>query len=186
MRTDGQHSDDQRKVGVVIERRATGSQWQPWSWYPWAVVPPGDDRRWQVLRDAEDAMLFHGGLHTIALHRDQTAYYKQNLSLRLPLVYVALRPAEDAPVEEALEPYHLTLSPDEAQAYVEGDGIVHPVAMPRFLAAWVAQFVAQHHREQEFLRHKRKGGSAGKHSGVAVKKERSVSRSGWEVPRRDD
>ena len=177
--------EEHRQVGVVIERRATGHAWQPWSWYPWAVIPPGPAERWELLRSSEGSTLFHGGLHDVGLFRDQTAYYKQNLHLETPVIYVAFRPAEGAPVESALEPYLLTLSPDEAQAELEGDGTVHPVALPDFLADWAAAFVARHDEERSFVRNKRKEGSAGKHGGASAQQGRKIERRGWEAPRSD-
>lgn len=171
------------RVGVVIERRPARSVWQEWSWYPAAVIPAvaGDDSC-RPLRFGETGTFFHAGKRTIELHRDETADYKQNLSLEVPVVYVVLRPAEDASAECAVEAFHVTVSPDEAQAYTEGDEAVYPVAMPAFVGDWVARFVEAHHEDMPFERRKRKEGGAGANRTIAADTSPPIARPAWKVP----
>lgn len=171
------------RIGVVIERRPSGSIWQDWSWYPAAVIPATGDRKpHRTLRSGQGEAFFHGGERTIELHRGETDAYKQNLSLDTPVVYVALRPAADPGAECAVTAFHVTVSPDEAQAYVEGDDAVHPVAMPGFVGEWVARFVEAHHQDTPFERRKRKGGGAGAHGTVPEASAAPIVRPAWKVP----
>lgn len=170
-------------VGVVIERRRTGNGWQRWSWAPAAVIPRAEgDAGWRVLRQGGGHTLFHAGHRTIELHYRETASYLQSLAHERPAVWVALRPVAGAPPDHAFDPFLVTVSPDEAQAYNDGEGIVGSVPMPGFVAAWVSWFVAAHHRDAPFVRHPRKGSGTGAQGAPAAGAAHPLRRPGWRIP----
>lgn len=182
-------------VSVLIERRPAASRWQDWSWRPHAVIPPaGQAVRPRLLRNDVENAVFYAGPLSVELHAADAAAYKQNLSLDRPVVYVCTRPVEHAPAATAdsasedgmIAPYHVTVSPDEAQVCMEGDDAVHPVPMPEFIQAKAQAFVDHHYREESFERRKRKGGGAGAHGTAPLQQGPAVPRPGWKVPNAQD
>lgn len=173
-------------VGVVVERRATGNMWQEWSWSAAAVIPhAGGNDRWRVLREGGGRTVYHAGHQTLELHFRETEAYLQNLDRENPAVYVVLRPADGAPPDRAVEPFLVTVSPDEAQAYVEGDCILSPVPMPGFVVDWVARFVATHHQAVPFERRPRKASGSGAHEAGPSPGVRPLAGAAWRIPGRN-
>lgn len=145
-------------VGVVVERRASDHPWQDWSWRPLAVIPGArPTSRWEILREDEQATVFHAATLPLELFRTDTESYLAALSATVPSVYVILR--KDDEDEETDEPFavHLvTASAYEAQDYLDsGEDIVEAVPMPDDLVAWVRDFVDRHHVEEKFVKRKR-------------------------------
>jgi Protein of unknown function (DUF3305) len=91
------------------------------------------------------------GTADIELYRSEAGNYRENLLLKQPLLWVALRSTAADP------PYMLTgvtVDPAEGESWVAlGTDLVDSVLMPRAVEAVVADFVSEHHVEQLF--HKR-------------------------------
>src|SRR5262245_17525149 len=104
-------------VGVVVERRKAASQWADWLWRPAAVLHGEPQAQpWTPLTAESDATMFYAGSATIALHRPETGYYRDNLASGAPSLWVALSPTEADP------PYRIvavTADPFEGEAYTE-------------------------------------------------------------------
>ncbi len=149
-------------LGVVVERRAIDHPWQKWRWRPVAVIPgappPPAAGQWTVLAQGEGWARFHAGTLPLGLHRRETEAYRTNLSARQPVVFVVLRPQEDAPSERAYRPVAVTASPYEAQDHLDGgDDLVEGVPMPDEVVAWVQGFIDRHHVDEPFRKRRREG-----------------------------
>ena len=139
-------------VGVVVERRRAASRWIDFTWKPVSVLAGTPDAAPWTLMSASDAIAtFYAGAATVALHRTETANYRDNLDAAAPALWVVLRPTGSEP------PYALvavTADPAEGEAFTQtGDDLVEAVPMPRIVRDIVAAFVAAHHVERPF--HKR-------------------------------
>jgi Protein of unknown function (DUF3305) len=137
-------------VGIIVERRKTDHPWQDHDWRAIGVLAHVAPERWRLLTEGEGWAQFHAGTLNLELHRGETEGYLINLSQKPPVVYVVLRRAEEES-EMDVEPFHVTVCPNEAMSYDEGgDEIVTGVPMPPEVYAWVAEFVARYHVEAPF------------------------------------
>jgi uncharacterized protein DUF3305 len=141
-------------VGVVVERRKASSPWADFLWRPVGILPDAPDMtEWSVLREEDETVLFYAGSRTVALHRAETARYRDNLATGSPMLWVVLSPSEGE------RPYILatvTADPAEGEAFSEAGGnLVESVAMPDVVREVVESFVAEHHVEHEFVKRKR-------------------------------
>lgn len=143
-------------IGVVVRRAPGVTRWAAWSWRVVAVLPGAGPAEWRELRHEGEAVEYHAATLTLDLHHTQTDAYLEALRARVPSVYVVMRPAA---TDGARMPYEVTLvtaSPFEAQDYCDtGEDIVERVPMPEGLIAFVRDFIAEHHVEEQFKKRKR-------------------------------
>ena len=139
-------------VGIVVERRRARSPWIDFTWKPVAALPGQPDALpWTMLAEEGETTTFYAGIGEIALHRTETANYRDNLVSNAPMLWVALRPSG---VEPPYDLFAVTADPAEGEAWTEtGTDLVDVVPMPEVVRAAVDAFVAEHHVEQPF--HKR-------------------------------
>lgn len=140
---------ERASVGVVISRRDSASPWVDAVWCPVAVLPDVPDiAPWTEIA----AGRFYAGAVEIALHRDATGYYRDNLASGDPRLWVAARAEGERPRIVAV-----TADPAEGESFTEaGDDIVEAVPMPGAVAGWVAAFVAANHVERPFVKRRRR------------------------------
>ena len=144
-------------VGVVIRKQPGVTRWANWIWRPVAVLPGAPPAEWRELRREGDAVEYHAATVTLEVHRAETEGYKVALSREPPSVYVILRPSEDLSAAFPVEVFRVAASAFEAQDYLDsGEEIVEPVAMPPALIAWLTDFVGRHHKEEPFVKRKRR------------------------------
>jgi len=141
-------------IGVVVERSKSASQWADFYWRPIGVLAGAPETApWTKLSDDGERAAFYAGSAEVALHRTETANYRDNLQLETPLLWIILRPVEAYP------PYELaavTADPAEGEAMTEAGGnLVETVVMPKPMRETIAAFVAEHHVEQVFVKRKR-------------------------------
>jgi hypothetical protein len=150
-------ADAEVYLGVVVERREIDNPWEDYTWRPLAVMPNAPlEVNWQDLQQGEGWKHFLARTLPLDLYKSETDGYRENLGQPVPLVFVVLRPGEEAE-EEEVEPFILTACPHEASGYVEsGEVIVEGVRMPPEVAEWLADFVEQHHVEEPFRKRKNK------------------------------
>lgn len=141
-------------VGVVVERTKGSSQWVDYLWRPLSVLTGTPDTApWTQLSGDGERATFYAGAATIELHRTETGNYRDNLATGEPLLWVVLRRTESEP------PYSLfavLADPAEGEAMTEaGNDLVETVAMPESIKEVIAQFIAEHHVERQFVKRKR-------------------------------
>ena len=141
-------------VSVIVERVKAASQWIDYTWRPTAVlVGQPDTPPWTKLSDDSERSTFYAGPATVALHRSETAHYRDNLASGSPALWVVLR---DTGTEPPYALHVVTADPSEGEGMTEaGNNIVEPVPMPDLVRDVVAAFVAEHHVEEVFVKRKR-------------------------------
>ena len=144
-------------VGVVIRRQPGVTRWAKWIWRPVAVLPGAAPADWHELRREGEAVEYHAATLALEVHRAETEGYKVALSREPPAVFVILRPTEEAGADYPVEVFRVTASAFEAQDYLDsGEEIVEPVPMPPALVAWLSDFVGRHHKDEPFVKRKRR------------------------------
>jgi len=155
------HNVERMRLGVIVERRESNHPWQDHTWQPVAVlagVPESGARAsdWQLLAEGPGWKQLYAGALELELFPKETDAYQINLTSATPVVYVILRPREDAEAFE-VEPFHVTVSADEVRDYLDAGGdIIEGVPMPAAVRAWVEGYVARYHRAEAFEKYPRK------------------------------
>lgn len=148
-------------VGVVIRKQPGVTRWAKWIWRPVAVLPGAAPAEWRELRREGEAIEYHAATLTLEVHRAETEAYRVALSREPPSVYVVLRPSEPG-AAMPVEVFLVTASAFEAQDYLDsGEETVEPIPMPAALIAWLSDFVARHHKDEPFVKRKRRPAEAG-------------------------
>lgn len=153
---------DHFPVKVIMERRpAKVSQWVDYVWTAIGVtvgdIEPGkhdQPEKTTVTRIENDVQLHvHSGFN-IRLYVDECDSYYRNLMSPTPHCFVVVRQDDDN--DDEPEPFIVSLSFDEAHAYLEGDDTVFAVDIPPELYRWTEAFVLAHYCPQERKKRKRK------------------------------
>ena len=144
---------DRLEIGIVVARRRLNGPWASHAWLPAAALPaPAAAAAGTRLSADEGGETFYAGAFTLALHRGETAHYRDNLGSGRPSIWVALRPVGGDDHEVAA----VTADPYEGEAMAEGIGeIVEAVPMPAAIQDAIAAFVAAFHVERPFVKRKR-------------------------------
>jgi hypothetical protein len=149
----------QLPVSVILERRPAVSQWVDHVWTA-AGVTVGqhtDNRVPELLRDDHSVSLYRvGGLH-VSLHTDECESYYYNLVSDTPRAYVVARTGED---DGRPEPFLVSMSFDEAHAYLEGDDDIYAVDIPGELYRWTEAYVIANYFPEKKRKRKRRDWSA--------------------------
>jgi hypothetical protein len=144
-------------VGVVVERHKAGSPWLDFVWRPVSVlVGTPSALAWTRIGEEGDVITFYAGEAAIELHRTETANYRQNLSSRMPALWVVLRPRTASPAFDVLT---VTADPSEGEAMTDaGNDLVAAVPMPAAIIDTIQDFIAEHHVERAFNKRQRDRG----------------------------
>lgn len=148
----GERMHDALSVAILVVREKIDHPWQGHAWRAVAAVtPPPPVEGWTLLERTETATRYLVGPATIELNRHEAGGYLENLENDEPLLYVVLRPTDDA--ERPLLLQLVTASPTEAQAYgLDGEEIIDTVPMPPETAAMVLDFATRHHDPKPFVK----------------------------------
>lgn len=141
-------------VSVILERRpASVGAWVNHLWRTTGIVV-GDRGNHSGPSQPELIHQQHGvqqfavhGLH-VNLHEDQCESYYHNLMTTTARAYVVATLIE-ADGERRPSPFLVSLSVDEAHAYLEGDDDIDAVAIPPELYRWAEGFVLAHYAPEK-------------------------------------
>ncbi len=153
----------QIEIGVVLERQRPKSPWADVTgdtlWLPAAILPAAPDLPpFTRLTETPSGELLFAGCFTMALHRTETANYRDNLATGAPRIWIALRASASA---QGITIIGVTPDPAEGESYTEaGTDITGHVPMPSEIAAILADFVAEHHIERPFIKRRRRDWSS--------------------------
>ncbi len=143
------------QIGVVLRRTPGATRWASHAWRAVAVLPGAPPGGWKEIARNGDAIDYHAGTVPLVLHRAETEGYLVALNAKVPTVWAILRREAGGEARPSL--VAVTASAHAAQDHTDnGEDIVEPIEMPEGLAGWVAEFVHRHHRDEVFVKRKRK------------------------------
>ncbi len=158
-------------VGVIVRRSPGVTRWAKVVWRAVGLIPFAGPGAWQELRRDGETVDYHAGTATLTLWRTDTEAYLTALSGRPPSLFAVLRPGPERPTLLTV-----TASAYEAQDHADnGEDIVERLAMPEGLEAWIRDFVARNHVEEEFIKRRRKGMSTDAQDGIGDARVRQVA-----------
>jgi hypothetical protein len=144
-------------VSVIMESRPSASRWidEEWSVVGVTVGQFGDDEPKQsakvLIEQNGMRQLIYSGF-SITLYKDECESYYHNLKSPEPGCYVIARnDGNEVPI-----PYIVSLSFDEANAYLECEDTVFTTSVPPELYRWIEQFVLLNYVPEKRVRRKRK------------------------------
>lgn len=145
----GNAAPDHFALSVLMEARRSQSAWADEEWSAVGVTAGSqfnahEESVQEVFRENDVRRLLYPGFR-IMLHVDECESYYHNLMAPHPCCYVVADINENnRPV-----PFLVTLSFDEAHAYLEGDQEVYAVDIPPELFRWSEEFVLNHYLPQK-------------------------------------
>ncbi len=141
-----------RSIGIVVAKRPGISEWQAEIWSTRAVLPDAPPiPAWTRLPSLPEEELYYAGELGLSLHSGDTSHYRDNL-VGTPSVWVQIRPNPD----DGIELIHATVDPYEGESLADSlTDRLDAVPMPADIAAWLAEFVAEHHVERPFFKRQR-------------------------------
>ncbi len=144
---------DQYAVSVIMERRHSSSRWADEAWESVGITVGGpaeaNSRPGKIRDDGDVTHFLHAGF-SLRLHVDECESYYHNLMTPHPRCYVVARlDEEDVPI-----PFLVSLSFDEAHAYLEAGDAVYAVDIPPAIYRWCEAYVLAHYVPQR--KYKRK------------------------------
>lgn len=146
-------------VSVILERRPAQSRWAEhlWSAVGITIGTPDPQTAPQLVReDAASALYRVDGLD-VRLFADECESYYFNLVSASPRAFVIAHC--DTPGAQP-EPFHVSMSFDEAHAYLEGDDEIFAVPVPPELYRWTEAFVIDNYFPQKKTKRKLRDWSA--------------------------
>lgn len=132
-------------IAVVMEKKPSAHPWADFSYDALGVVVrevDADRRVERIYQDGDSEHFLVGGLN-LRLYVDECESYYHNLMSPEPSCFIVAAQAEED--GEMPVPYLVSLSFDEAHAYLEGDEQVYSVTLPAELYKWAEAYVLTHY-----------------------------------------
>jgi hypothetical protein len=133
-------------VAVIMQQRPSSvSAWSDYQWHAVGIAvvqnhSSKSEKPVLVHEQGDTRQYLYQGFN-VSLNQDDCESYYHNLMSPEPRCFVVARRSEnDVPV-----PFLVSMSFDEAQAYLEGDEDVYDVDMPPELYRWVEAYVLTHY-----------------------------------------
>jgi hypothetical protein len=133
-------------VTLIMQESPCENPWIDASWDAIGILPEPKDKAEQP--PAVEVIEAHAGIKqhlyrgfTLRLHVDECESYYHNLLAPSPSCYVVASVADDGTPRPKL----VTLSFDEAHAYLEGEESLYTVPMPPEIYRWTETFVLAHY-----------------------------------------
>ncbi len=146
---------DHFTVSVVLESRPAASQWASLSWNVVGLcnisgealdVKTGS----QIHTSDELNQYVYSGM-SLRFYEDQCESYYHNLMSPQPSCFIVADQQDD----ERPEPFLVTMSFDEAHAYLEGDASIYSVPIPPELYQQVEAYVVENYSAEKRKKRKR-------------------------------
>ncbi|MEW8027650.1 MAG: DUF3305 domain-containing protein [Candidatus Thiodiazotropha sp.] len=141
-----------------MQQSPSDSQWSETNWEAVGVIAAREQERVHAAK-AEPSLIHREGPvsrylyagFTLRLHEDECESYYYNLLSSQPHCYVVANLDDQG----RPEPFLVSLSYDEAHAYLEGDDTVYTVPLPPELYRWTESFVLDRYVPQKRTKRKR-------------------------------
>jgi len=144
-------------VSVMLESRPAKSEWIDVVWRAMAVIigrsTDQPDEQPRLIHTANNIKHYICDGLQVVLYKDECESYYHNLMSPTPRCYVVAH-VED--IEDPPEPFLITMSFDEAHAYLEGEDEVYDVDVPPELYRWTEAFILVHYAPEKRFKRKRK------------------------------
>ena len=146
---------DSFRVSVIMQQSPSRSAWLTRQWQAVGILAAGQDSAAKgevtlIHQEGEVSRYLYSGF-SLRLYVDECESYYHNLLSSEPRCYVVASQADDGtPV-----PFLVSLSFDEAHAYLEGDETVYAVAVPAEVYRWTETFVLAHYVPTKRTKRKR-------------------------------
>lgn len=146
-------------VSVILERRPAVSRWADHIWTAAGITVGGHSAapEAQLIREDRGISYFLIGGLDVALHADECESYYYNLVSDSPRAYVI---AHTDGGQTQPQPFRISMSFDEAHAYLEGEDEIYAVDVPPELYRWAEAFVIAHYFPQKKTKRKLRDWSA--------------------------
>jgi len=145
-------------VSVIMESRPSKSQWVDETWDGIGVIVQSGTNKDDIktIKEGEVKQVIYGGLK-VNLHLDECESYYHNLMSPKPGCFIVAREEDEEGEDTDIPiPFLVSMSFDEAHAYLEGDDIVYAVAIPPELYKWVEAYVVENYSAEKRKKRKRK------------------------------
>jgi hypothetical protein len=144
-------------VSVILESRPAKSEWLTESWRVIGITvgsrTDGVNEQPKVINRVGDVTQYICNGLSVALYKDECESYYHNIISPTPRCYVVAH-VED--YDDPPDPFIVTLSFDEAHAYLEGEDDIFDVDVPPELYRWVEAFVLVNYAPEKRVKRKRK------------------------------
>lgn len=143
-------------VSVIMRQSPSDSPWLESSWEAVGLIVTGDGERGEfaqpnlIHQEGQVRRYLYSGF-TLRLHEDECESYYYNLLSPQPHCYVVANVDDQG----RPKPFLVSLSYDEANAYMEGDETVYTVPVPAEIYRWTEAFVLDHYVPQKRTKRKR-------------------------------
>lgn len=145
-------------ISVIMESRPSTSKWSDEVWNAVGLVSLLDSEQGDIktIEQGEIKQTIYGGLK-IKLFLDECESYYHNLMSPEPGCFIVAREEDDDGNDTEIPiPFLVTLSFDEAHAYLEGDDIVYSVPIPPELYRWAEAYILENYSAEKRKKRKRK------------------------------
>ena len=149
-------------VSVIMESRPSSHPWADRVWDAIGVVALSEpdlrgnqQREIKVIEQGDIKQLVYSGMK-VRVHLDECESYYHNLMSPEPGCFIIAR-EEDADGNDTGVPipFLVSLSFDEAHAYLEGDATIYSVPMPPELYLWVEAYIIENYAAEKRYKRKR-------------------------------
>ena len=149
-------------VSVIMESRPSSHPWAHEVWDAIGIVAlsePGlsaaAQKEIKIVEQGKVKQLIYGGMK-LRLHLDECESYYHNLMSPEPGCFIIAR-EEDADGNDTGVPipFLVSLSFDEAHAYLEGDATVYSVPIPPELYSWAEAYIVENYVAEKRTKRKR-------------------------------
>lgn len=147
---------DLMPVSVVMEKRPSTHEWSNFNYQVVGILTADEVESESVKKihaeNGVEQFLFTG--LKLRLHVDECESYYHNMMSPQPGCFVVASEVDD--LDDMPVPYLVSLSFDEAHAYLEGCENVYAVEIPPLLYQWMEAFVLAHYAATKKTKRKRK------------------------------
>jgi len=148
---------EQIPVTVIMQKQpARSTRWVDYIWTAIGVTVSNTEKardKPDVTDMEDDVQLKIFSDHQVTLHVDECDSYYHNLMSPTPHCFIVVRQDED---DDEPEPFIVSLSFDEAHAYLEGGDEVFAVDIPPEIYLWTENFVLENYCPQQLKKRKRR------------------------------
>ncbi len=151
-----QHLPDQMPISVVMEKVPSQHKWREFSYKAIGVIAGQSSSKNLIKKIHEENRVeryLYSGLY-LKLFIDECESYYHNLMSPQPGCFVVANEMDDP--DEMPVPFLVSLSFDEAHAYLEGDELVYAVDIPAELYKWVEAYILSNYIAIKKTKRKRK------------------------------